>query len=809
LFFFGSYERQQSNFGAGALFDAPTQAGFTLLNAIPGLSATNLGVFKQFVPVAPTQGVDAGGPTTITVGGVKIPVGPISIPAPAWTNQDNFVLNMDYTQNTRTQHRGRFLSNRIVGIDSTPTLPVFFGLLPAQYYLFSYTMTHTVSDRSTNELRLAYRRRNTDTPATEPAFAGLDRFPNIGLGDLGVNIGPNPVAPQFTIENNYQIVDNFSYLHGNHSMKFGGDIRFITSPSNFLQRSRGDYEYNFTDTFLHDLSGDANQRSIGTGYYPGNEKLLFLFAQDDWRIRNNLTLNLGLNYSLQQVPTGAKLQTLNAISTVPGLLDFREPKAQKTNFGPRVGLAYSPQWESGWLGKIFGGKDQSSIRAGFSMAYDVLFDNLFTLAQPPQKNVTINTGPGTADYLKNGGILPTFVPPTTAAAARAATSAFIPDIEEPYSITYTLSWQRQFAKNYGLELRYLGTRGVHLPTQTRLNIQAPVTSSKFLPTFSQTPTAAQLSSLTLTRADLNAIGNLVPAYANAGFNGNAVVAFVPNGNSSYNGFSAQLTRRFTAGWQGSAAYTWSHLIDDSTAEVNSTVLSPRRVADFQNIHSERADSALDRRHRFVVSTVYDLPFFTRSSNWMARSLIGGFSLSGTLTFESGEKATVRSGVDSNLNGDNAGDRTIFNPNGVFGTASTVHAIDKNGNTLTGLNNAATAAFVVDNPNAQYIQAGPGALANAGRNTLQLPGINNFDFSVFKNFAIKEQMKLQFRVDMFNAFNHAQYVPGSVNTVGFTPQTSQTAQAMLQVGLSPGLFNRPDLVFSSSPRVIQMALRFNF
>jgi len=434
LFFFGSYERQQSNFGQGALFVAPTAAGFAQINSIPGLSATNLGVFKQFVPVA--SAADATPiiitcPNGATPGCIQfrrgaadtaftasVATGNISVPAPAWTNQDNFVLNLDYTQDAKTQHRGRFLSNRIVGIDSSPTLPVFFGLLPAQFYLFSYTMTHAFSDRSTNELRLAYRRRDTDTPATEPSFPGLDRFPNIGLGDLGVNIGPNPVAPQFTIENNYQIVDNFSYLRGNHSMKFGGDIRFITSPSNFLQRSRGDYEYNFTDTFLHDLSGDANQRSIGSGYYPGNEKLLFLFAQDDFRFRTNLTLNLGLNYSLQQVPTGAKLQTLNAIATVPGLLDFREPKAQKTNFGPRVGLAYSPQWDSGWLGKIFGGKDQSSIRAGFSMAYDVLFDNLFTLAQPPQKNVTINQGPGIVDYLKNGGILPTFVPPTTAAAAR-------------------------------------------------------------------------------------------------------------------------------------------------------------------------------------------------------------------------------------------------------------------------------------------------------------------------------------------------------------------------------------------------------
>src|SRR6185503_13970011 len=105
------------------------------------------------------------------------------------------------------------------------------------------------------------------------------------------------------------------------------------------------------------------------------------------------------------------------------------------------------------------------------------------------------------------------------------------------------------------------------------------------------------------------------------------------------GASAQLTRRFAEGFQLTAAYTWSHLIDDTTAEVFSTVLSPRRVEDFQNLRQDRADSALDRRHRFVTSFIYEVPFFAHNSNRFLH-MLDGFHFAGTFTAESGERATV-------------------------------------------------------------------------------------------------------------------------------------------------------------------------
>ncbi len=807
LFFFAGYERLQTgNAASAAGIQAPTAAGFARLGTIPGLSATNLAIFRQYIPTAPTQ----NGSDAITVNGVGIPVGNVNIPSPNFGYNNYVVTNIDFTQSERTQHRARFNFNQNRTIDTAATLPSFFLLVPFDTRLFSYTLTHAFTSKLTNETRIAYRRSFQTFSAGNFQYPGLDQFPNIQLNDLGINIGPDPNAPQFGIENNYQIVNNLSYFFGNHSTKFGVDARKLISPQSFVQRQRGDYTYNSTSTFLQDISPEFAERTVGSSPYYGNQILLFAYGQDDWRIRPNLTLNLGVNYVYQQVPFTARQQSLNASSSVPGLLEFREPKAQKKNFAPRIGLAYSPSYDTGIRGYLFGNGGKSSIRAGFSMAYDVIFDNLYILSLPPQFNQTRNAGPGTPNFLASGGISPTPNPITDPRVAKANTSAYIPDQKVPYSITYTLSFQRQFAQNWSFEGRYLGTRGIHLLTQNRINARAVVDRNNFLPTYSSAPTQAQIDALTLTRAQLAARSPIVPAYDAAGFNENFIISFLSNGNSTYHGFSTQLNRRLASGWQATAAYTWSHLIDDTTAEVFSTVLSPRRVQDFQNLRAERANSALDRRHRFVASSVYDLPFFTNSSNWFARSILGGFSFAGTYSWESGPYATVRSAVDSNLNFDNAGDRTILNPNGIRGTASTVTPLLRSCPAPCSLTTAQrTVGYLAANPNAQYIQAGVGALATAGRNTLQLPSINNLDFSIFKNFQLYENVKIQLRADLYNALNHAQYVPGSVNGVEATAVTSSAATSLLGVGLNPTLFNRPDLVFSSHPRIIQLGLRLNF
>ena len=346
LFFFGSYERIQSGDAASAGgLTAPTAAGLTAIGALPGISATNFNIFKQYVPVAPSN--DAGTITmcrVVPVGGVcpnnnfaSIPVGNINFAAPNYTNNTNWVVNIDYNQSDKTQHRGRYINNDFSAIDVGAFLPEFFVLTPVENKLFSYTLLHTFNERITNETRLAYRRSVANYPVPEGiSYPGLDAFPNIGLADLGFDIGPNGNFPQFGIENNYQIVNNTTWLAGNHSLKFGVDFRNIISPQSFVQRERGDYQYSGDRL----LPARSEPGFPGTAHgwrfaYYGNQQLFFPYIQDDWRIRPDLTLNLGLNYSYQGVPKGAKLQALNSISSVPGLIEFNEPESQKGNFAPK------------------------------------------------------------------------------------------------------------------------------------------------------------------------------------------------------------------------------------------------------------------------------------------------------------------------------------------------------------------------------------------------------------------------------------------------------------------------------------------
>ena len=821
LFFFTSYERLQRGSAAGAAgIVTPTAAGFATLATIPGLSATNLSVFRQFTPVASVNNEG-----TISVLGRLIPVGDVSFPSPNFFKQNHAVINLDLNQSSTTIHHWRFGMTNGATVDNSANLPVFFTTLPLKQRLFSYTLIHNFSQSLINETRLAFRRSSFNFQVPGFAFPGLDSFPNITLDDLGINIGPDPNAPQFGIENNYQIVDNISYSRGNHSFKFGGDFRKIISPQHFVQRERGDYEYINTEDFLRDIVPVFGERNAGGGTYYGDQKILYAFAQDDWRLRPNLTLNMGVSYSYQEMSKGSKDQVLNSISSAPGLLVFGVPKAQKKNFAPKFGFAWSPNYTEGLLGRVFGSSGKSSIRAGFSMGYDYIFDNLWILSSPPQLQQTRDCPDPTrpfcpaTGFLASGGIPGGAAPTGTVAQARAATTSFIPDQKVPYSLTWTGSYQRQFRKDWSFELRYVGTRGVHLITQNRINVLprvAPQFGLAGLPTFiGNAPSQAQIDALpasTLTLAQIQARPRIDPVFAAAGFTSN-VVAFLSNGNSTYHGGSAEVTKRFSNGFQMTSAYTFSHLIDDTTAEVFSTVLSPRRVQDFRNLRPERATSALDHRHRFVTSWIYELPWW-RKSNGLTRTMLGGFNIAGTYTYETGERITIRSGTDANQNGDSAGDRAILNPGGTEGVGSTVRALVRTCPSFNPDGSCTTSAasrtigYAANNPNAKYIQAGNGAVSTIGRNTFLLPAINNFDISVFKNFHFGESSKyIQVRADFFNAFNHPQYVPGSVNTVDPVSTTGLTT--LNQVAPSTTDFLNPSKVLSSNPRVIQMALRFTF
>jgi hypothetical protein len=188
--------------------------------------------------------------------------------------------------------------------------------------------------------------------------------------------------------------------------------------------------------------------------------------------------------------------------------------------------------------------------------------------------------------------------------------------------------------------------------------------------------------------------------------------------------------------------------------------------------------------------------------------LGNWQASPVFIYETPQYFTVASGIDSNLNSDSAGDRTVLNPKGAAGVGTGVYGLDKNGNriniagsTTTALNNVV--AWVAINPNARYIQAGYGAWANTGRNTEPTRPISNVDFSLMKKIQIREKSRFEISGQAYNLFNHAQFVPGSVSDVRRVNTSGSTAY----VNATNVNFNNPEKAFSSNPRLMQIVARF--
>ena len=817
LFFFVNYEYEPvgSSASGGAVF-APTAAGYTLLGGIAGINQNNLSILKQYVGVAATASDPATtpngayplvGPGSVAGGtqnpatALAIPIGQISTSSPSFSNNSRGVAAVDYAISDKDNLRGRFIMNRTGGIDTSGFPASFYDIVPVNSYVATLSEYHNFTPNVVNEFRLGYNRLNQTFGSPNPGFAGLDVFPNITLYDLGVNIGPDPNAPQFTIQNSYELTDNLSYVHGKHTLRFGFDGISWISPQFFTQRSRGDYEWNNTSDYLFDYYPDyLAQRNVGGKTYYGNNQLYGFYGNDIWKVTEHLTLNLGIRYEFQTVPEGIEEQSLNAAANYPGLISFNAPQPTKLNFMPRIGVAYSP-----------GTNGKTSIRAGFGTAYDQIRDNLGLNAAVPEFSSTIDvTDPSGASgqgFLANGGIKPNAAGTAlTPAELLSKTTGVLPTtLLRPEVITWNADVQHVIGQNLTLDVRYVGTHGYHLTVQDQLNRQPVVNASNALPVYLTAPSQATLDGLTNTLPSLTGqvgapnYGNIVPAYAAVGVDG-ILTSYQPWGSSRYNGLSVQANYRFTKGLEFVSAYTWSHDIDNSTADVFSTYTTPRRPQDARDIDNDYSSSALDHRQRLTYAAVYRLPYFQDSGrNWLVKNIVGNWDIAPIYTYQTGTLATAETGQDSNLNGDTAGDRAIVNPSGNPSVGSDV----------TALTNSAgqTVAYLANDPTAGYIRTPKGALATAGRNTLMLRPINDIDLSLIKNFNITERAKVQFGFRATNLLNHPQYAGSPVNDVAPSGQTSANVHDALIPGQST--FQQWSQVFSSNPRSVQLSAKLTF
>lgn len=837
LFVFGAYEYTTLH-GAGTPTPllAPTASGLAALNSMAANSAVS-NILANF-PVAPAN--DAG---TITVNGTAVPIGNLTIISPVFQREHDVQANADYSRG-RHQFGARFTFNQekfIFPVNSTQA--VFNQNNPIHNRKIALTDAWTINSHWVNDLRLQYSFFYEAFLNPCQTCSG-----DVTIGDLGFNtIGP--ADNQNQKQNSYQLVDHAVWLVGKHTIKFGGEYTHFIYPQFFLPRSNGDNWYLTTQRFINDLPPDVKSRTLrgaGTGSFLGTQSLLAGFVQDDFKFNPRLTLNLGLRYEYWTNPVGSNTQVLNAISSVPGVITFGKPNTDKNNVAPRIGFAFDPT-----------GKGKTSIRGGAGISYGWKFQNFSSITLPPQLQSEMDEasacslsnapawctsgpivngmptpGPG---FLLDGGLPATYLAPTSQLAARGLTTAFIDDTVMPKILTWSLGVQHEIYRNATVEVRYVGTRGLELPVQFRRNKESAFDSGIApLPTFlrsSDVPTTWDASTSTDT-----AFNNFNPnIYFPFGFRGN-LTSDPPLGGSKYHAGSVSFVQRSRYGLTFNANYTYAHTLDNSTNEFFTSLLNPRRAQDTRRLADDWSSSDLDVRHKFALSWAYDIPK-AKTENGMLKAILNGYQLGSVFLAQTGQPVTLQSGLDSNGNGDSAGDRVVFNTFGSGRTGSDVFAVCELPGGVTGLSNGGPGAFNVPtgvaaggacfdpsdptgnttfpaigytpvNANARYLVAGPGALATVGRNSVTTPGFAVLNLSVGKKTFFSEGKYLLVKADFFNVLNHPNFALSNGNIFSNAGVTTATTTQGYALPTDPN-FLQADKFFSGGIRSITLGLKLVF
>ncbi len=837
-FFFGSYEYRNLTLASrpSTTILVPTQAGLTALqslanNPASGVSPVNVAIIVDSTPVASTatatrnvcnQAIDPACPAAALV---PIEVGAFVGSTPNFDREHVYLVSQDFiTARHRISGRFNFSRDRFITAGVLP-VPAFNSSSLFDTRRVTISDVFTINPRVVNELRAAYLRSVSGFPVSLPPAPGNnDIYSNYEIRDQSFRIGPQSNFPQASVNNIYQFSDTMSVVRGSHTLKFGVDVRNIIASSAFLPRARGEYVWPTLDAFVRDrFPTTVSIRGVGLERFAQNKTAAYGFIQDTWKLRPRLTLELGLRYEITSTARDSQLQDLNTISSIPSFranptfatlsashqqallnhlgngIIFRRPHADRNNFGPRIGLA----WD------VFG-NGKTSVRGGFAIAHDVMFGNLPLLQLPPQVQAesresnacSVSPAPGwcalvppggsptTADirfsttgFIEGGAIFPTLPPAaqTDPAVARAFTQGFVFDDVIPETYTWSLSLQREFRRVYLVELRYVGTRGVHLPIQRWASAGRPI--SFRLPLFltDQEALAANLATAPSQQDFLNARGLLLAPF---GFGG-VVTMFSPDGRSSYHGGSLSVERRMSRGLLMKANYTWSKTIDLIENELFTSLLNPRRPFNHLDINSNRGLSALHREHKFVVTWLWDLPKFGGDSGLVKR-VLHGWQVNGSFFAESGQPLSILSFVDLNGDFDTAGDSAFFNQAGTANLGSGVNFVCRqagvlsistslagcapSGSSLT-VQRSNVVGYVAKNSNAQYIAGQAGMVTNLGRGTFLSPGINTWNFAIFKNTPITERYNIQFRAEFLNAFNHPSFTVGSGSAFGLTSRAT--------------------------------------
>ena len=733
--------------------------------------------------------------------------------------------------------------------------------IPVHGRFFSVNETHLFSPRLVNDFRFGFVHINDsliNVPPVTVADVGINRPTNnitksiykFTLGSSGFQIGPTPPADQFQNQNTFNLVDTVSWVLGAHVLRFGGDYTRIILDKLFPQTFNGQLFFVNNPggaTDFQKLVVGAPDFSFGGGgvfnhQYRNNNS--GFFAQDDWKVRPDLTLNVGLrtellgafyddlchigNFDPQLANSGKYPFVYGGCANqlkVAGLGGSGNNTTYHNNYttglGPRLGFAWDVL-----------GRHSTTVRGGYGIYF--VREDVGTVDQlsfqAPYLPIAFGGGaPGSlsnfflagVNALPQAGVLdPNFVPclgalqnfpggdtrqfPNYACAAGSAglvPSQFLfvltvpRDFQAPDTQQWNLTIQRALGKNWILEVGYVGTHAVHL-RETRTSIQAKLATAAH----PLTVTAEDGTPFLITESTT---GNGVARANLEGLNGyGGFQIFANDAYSHYHSLQTTLSRRWVAGYF-QAAYTWSKSTDATSS--GNTALNTA-FNDETDLKFSRGLSDFDRTHRFAVSYRYDLPFYQGASGAKER-LLGGWSLSGITIFQSGVPFSVTDSVAGTAYlGPGLASATLgaqLASGGSIGRGTTTGDIHSRLNGYLQLTNFTTAPVA----DAAGCLADPAfacttAFGNLGRNIYRGPFQQNWDFSLIKNIKITERQSLRFTTDFFNIWNHVNFAYPSINDVETITHDSSGNPT------SDGPFGK---IFSTvgTPRLIQFSLRYSF
>jgi len=728
------------------------------------------------------------------------------------------------------------------------TFPGFDSSVLGRAQMVNLGLTTTINSSTINDVRLAFLRNRyfggipiggTGVPLSSLGFntpwnstggigainPALEGVPSFAFNNYEFGL-PQDALRQFN--NTYQLIDNFTKIVGTHTFQFGGDFHYDQINERNYDDANGAYIFDGSETGLDFadflIGAPVNFTQASQQLLDSRDKYFGVYAQDSWRARPTLTINYGLRYEIMTpwYDTQNKLETAipgeqsQVFPTAPtGLVVPGDPGVPRTlaptryhNFAPRIGFAYAPDFSEGFLAKLFGGPNKSSIRVGYGVFYSAIEDatgfvevgdapyGLYYSSSEPTLLASpfIDRGTGFSEVSAGPKFPFTFPPsnsspknPDTAFNWTQATPLSGSDYLDPHDKIpsvqeFEFSLQRQLGSATVLSASYVGSVGRHLLTFEESNpgdqalclfLSNPANVVSGSPTcgpFSEDPGAGSpilaagpvpgysgVTSFATTRL-LTGLGT--PTTDN--FISNPYMATVVN--SSFNSLQVSLKHNEKYG-NFLVAYTYEKSIDNGSTSFDATnPLNPKE---------DRALSVFDVPQDLTVSYTVQLPF-DKFTGGAVQRLTAGWALSGITTFAKGEPIQLTETDDNSLSGtfSDTVDKPSYNPNG--------GALFVNRNPR----NAAGQPYF--NPN-YFMQEPLGQVGNAMRRYFSGPGINNFDMALLKDTKITEDVQFQFRAEAFNIFNHAQFMNPSGNfnnsgAGGFGYVTSARDPRIMQLAL---------------------------